>query len=100
MGQTSIVGRFTSTEDITKLFKEDNKMTVSQMMTIGCNGMNASQKDAEQSRRLHVVERLNKLGSILPTVTDKPKRNRILREMKSIKSDESLWLKECAWFLY
>ena len=75
-------------------------MTVNQMMTIGCKGMNASQKIAEKDRRLKVVERLNKLGAILPTVTDRPKRNRILREMKSIKSDESLWLKECAWFLY
>ena len=75
-------------------------MTVKQMMTIGCKGMDASQKDAEQSRRLHIVERLNKLGAILPTVTDKPKKNRILREMKSIKADESIWLKEVAWFLY
>lgn len=75
-------------------------MTVNQMMTIGCKGMNASQKNAEKDRRLKVVERLNKLCSILPTVTDKPKRNRILREMKSIKADESIWLKEVAWFLY
>lgn len=75
-------------------------MTVNQMMTIGCNGLSQKQIDAERDRRLKVVERLNKLGGILPTVTDKPKKNRILREMKSIKSDESLWLKECAWFLY
>lgn len=75
-------------------------MTVKQMMTIGCKGFTDSQREAEKQRRMKVVERLNKLGSILPTVTDKPKRNRILREMKSIKADESLWLKEVAWFLY
>lgn len=75
-------------------------MTVNQMMTIGCKGFSQSQIEAEQSRRMKVVERLNKLGSILPTVTDKTKKNRILREMKSIKADESLWLKEVAWFLY
>lgn len=75
-------------------------MTIKQMMAIGCNGFSKPQIEAEQSRRLKVVERLNKLGSILPTVTDKPKRNRILREMKSIKADESMWLKEVAWFLY
>jgi hypothetical protein len=75
-------------------------MTVKQMMTIGCKGLSQKQIDAEEDRRLKVVERLNKLGSILPTITDKPKRNRILREMKSIKSDESVWLKEVAWFLY
>lgn len=75
-------------------------MTVKQMMTIGCKGLSQKQIDAEEDRRLKVVERLNKLGGILPTVTDKPKRNRILREMKSIKSDESVWLKEVAWFLY
>ena len=75
-------------------------MTIKQMMTIGCKGFSKPQIEAEQSRRLKVVERLNKLGSILPTVTDKPKRNRILREMKSIKADESLWLREVAWFLY
>ena len=75
-------------------------MTVNQMMTIGCKGFSQNQIDAEKSRRMKVVERLNKLGSILPTVTDKPKKNRILREMKSIKADESMWLKEVAWFLY
>ena len=75
-------------------------MTVKQMMTIGCKGFSQKQINAEEDRRLKVVERLNKLGSILPTVTDKPKRNRILREIKSIKSDESVWLKEVAWFLY
>lgn len=75
-------------------------MTIKQIMTIGCEGFTKHQVDAEKQRRLKVVERLNKLGSILPTVTDKPKRNMILREMKSIKADESIWLKECAWFLY
>lgn len=75
-------------------------MTVNQMMTIGCKGLSAHQLDAERDRRMKVVERLNRLGAILPTVTDKPKKNRILREMKSIKADESIWLKECAWFLY
>lgn len=75
-------------------------MTVKQMMTIGCKGLSQAQIDAEQSRRLKVVERLNKLGALLPTVTDKPKRNRIVREMRSIKADESIWLKEVAWFLY
>lgn len=75
-------------------------MTIKQIMTIGFNGLSQKQIDAERDRRLKVAERLNKLGAILPTVTEKAKRNRILREMKSIKSDESLWLKECAWFLY
>ena len=75
-------------------------MTVKQMMTIGCKGLSQHQIDAEKQRRLKVVERLNKLGSILPTVTDKPKQNRIVREMKQIKSAESVWMKEVAWFLY
>lgn len=75
-------------------------MTIRQMMTIGCKGLSQKQIDAERDRRLKVAERLNKLGAILPTVTDKAKRNRILREMKSIKADESIWLKEVAWFLY
>lgn len=75
-------------------------MTVKQMMTIGCKGFSQDQMDEEMDRRLKVVERLNKLGSILPTITDKPKRNRIVREMKQIKSAESVWMKEVAWFLY
>lgn len=75
-------------------------MTVKQMMTIGCKGLSQHQIDVEKDRRLKVVERLNKLGTLLPTVTDRPKKNRILREMRSIKADESLWLKEVAWFLY
>lgn len=75
-------------------------MTVNQMMTIGCKGLSASQCETEKQRRLKVVERLNKLGSILPTVTDKPKKNRIVREMNSIKASESAWMKEVAWFLY
>ena len=75
-------------------------MTIKKMMTIGCDGLSQHQIDAEKQRRLKVVERLNKLGSILPTVTDKPKKNRIVREMKQIKSAESVWMKEVAWFLY
>lgn len=75
-------------------------MTIKQIMTIGCEGFTEHQIDAEKQRRLKVVERLNKLGSILPTVTDKPKKNRIVREMKQIKSAESVWMKEVAWFLY
>lgn len=75
-------------------------MTINQMMTIGCKGLSQHQIDVEKDRRLKVVERLNKLGAILPTVTDKPKKNRIVREMRQIKSDESSWMKEVAWFLY
>lgn len=75
-------------------------MTINQMMTIGCKGLSQHQIDIEKDRRLKVVERLNKLGAILPTVTDKPKKNRIVREMKQIKSAESVWMKEVAWFLY
>ena len=75
-------------------------MTVNQMMNIDCKGLTASQIDAEKDRRLKVVERLNKLGAILPTVTDKPKKNRIIREMNRIKASESGWMREVAWFLY
>ena len=75
-------------------------MSIKEVMKIGTNGLTAKQKDEEQARRLKVVERINHLGKLAILMDDQKKKNRINRELKRIKADESEWLKQVAWFLY
>ena len=72
-------------------------MSIKEVMQIGTSGMTASQKEAEQARRLKVVERINHISK---PVTDSKKQNRYKRELRKIKAYESEWLREAAWFLY
>ena len=55
---------------------------------------------AETSRRQAVVVRLNLLWSKRNKTEDRAKQKRIDREIARIRADESLWLKEAAYFLY
>ena len=55
---------------------------------------------AETSRRQSVVVRLNLLWSKRNKTDDKQKQKRIDREINRIRSDESHWLKEVAFFMY
>lgn len=55
---------------------------------------------AETTRRQTVVVRLNLLWSKRNNTDDKQKQKRIDREINRIRSDESYWLKDVAFFLY
>ena len=74
-------------------------MTIKQVMEIGTTGMTEKEKEAEQARRLSVAEKVTKLGEMLKEADEKQKR-KLVRSMKRIKSNESAWLREAAWFLY
>ena len=69
----------------------------------GFSGMTWAQmgvSPAETTRRQTVVVRLNLLWSKRNKTDDKQKQKRIDREINRIRSDESYWLKEVAFFMY
>jgi hypothetical protein len=83
------------------------KMTIKELMKIGTNGMTDEQKDEELARRLKVAERINKLAESVKQIEglpdDKALKNQkksYARKLKQIKADESVWLKQAAWFMY
>ena len=55
---------------------------------------------AETSRRMDVCVRINLLWDRLQGCEDQSKRKRIERELRTIKANESHWLKQAAFFLY
>lgn len=55
---------------------------------------------AETTRRQTVVIRLNLLWSKRNKTDDVQKKKRLDREINRIRSDESYWLKEVAFFMY
>ena len=55
---------------------------------------------AETERRQKVVVRMNLLWSKRNKTDDRQKQKRIDREINRIRSDESYWLKEVAFFMY
>lgn len=67
-------------------------MSINEIMKIGTDGMTEEQRQAEQERRLKVVERLNKIWS--------QRKAGYNRQIRKIKADESDWLKVVAWFMY
>lgn len=82
-------------------------MMIKELMKIGTNGMTEEQKDEELARRLKVVDRINKLAESVKQIEnlpdDKARKNQkksYARKLKRIKADESVWLKQAAWFMY
>lgn len=82
-------------------------MTIKELMKIGTSGMTEKQKDEELARRLKVAERINKLAESVKQIEglpdDKARKNQkksYARKLKQIKADESVWLKQAAWFMY
>ena len=90
-------------------------MTIKDIMKIGTKGMNAKQKQEEQERRIAVSERINLLQVRIITCEGEAKKlekgspaakklnakvRGYNRELQRIKGDESVWLKEAAFFLY
>lgn len=55
---------------------------------------------AETTRRQNVVVRLNLLWSKRNKTDDVQKQKRLDKEINRIRSDESYWLKEVAFFMY
>lgn len=69
----------------------------------GFGGMTWAQmgvSPAETTRRQTVVVRLNLLWSKRNKTDDRQKQKRLDREINRIRSDESYWLKEVAFFMY
>jgi hypothetical protein len=90
-------------------------MSINEIMKIGTKGMSKAQKAAEQERRVKVSERINLLGNRIyggkialkgcpKGSADYKKLNSSIRgwerEINRIKGEESLWLKDAAWFMY
>ena len=90
-------------------------MTIKGIMRIGCEGMNTAQRQEEQERRIKVGERINLLQARMDgckkAVKDCEKNSpaakmlngkirQYNKELNRIKSTESIWLKEAAWFMY
>ena len=90
-------------------------MTIKEMMKIGTSEMSAEQKEAEQARRLKVVERINRMAEVIERINVqleilpadykcckvwKNRKKSYARELKRIKANESEWLKQAAWFMY
>lgn len=90
-------------------------MTIKEVMKIGTDGMTEEERQEEKERRLKAVERLNKLNDKIERINVQLKvlpesygcckiwenrKNGYVREMRKIKANESVWLKEVAWFIY
>ena len=92
-------------------------MTVKEVMKIGCEGMSADQREAEQERRIKVCEKINLLGIKIDTcklalfvLKDEKgsqryrkavaKKRHFVKALEKIKAAESIWRREAAWFIY
>lgn len=90
-------------------------MTIKDIMKIGTKGMSAIEREQEQERRIKVSERINLLQvkivgceaeakkAAKGSSDEKRLKGKIRgynREISKIKGDESVWLREAAWFLY
>lgn len=90
-------------------------MTIKEIMKIGTSGMSTAQKMEEQERRIEVSQKINQLQVKVIECESEAKKvekgspaakmlnskiRKANKELKRIKSAESVWLREAAWFLY
>ena len=75
-------------------------MSINDVMKIGTKGMTQEQITAERERRIGVVEKINQIGDKIAKCEIEKKVKKYKREIDKIKADESVWMKEAAWFLY
>ena len=77
-------------------------MSIKEVMTYGCDGLNDVEREAEQARRISVVERINKIGKKIANCPEDEKahKRRLLKQLQTIKAEENVWLKKAAWFMY
>ena len=90
-------------------------MTIKEIMKIGTSGMNTAQRNEERERRIEVSVRINRLQEKVIACEAEARKvekgspaSRMLKskirtankELNRIKADESVWLREAAWFMY
>lgn len=75
-------------------------MSINEVMKIGTKDMTQEQITAERDRRIGVVEKINQIGDKIAKCEIEKKVKKYKREIDKIKADESMWMKEAAWFLY
>ena len=78
-------------------------MSIKEVMKLGTAGMNTAQRQEEKERRIKVAEQIAKLGgqlAISKAAKDEKRVKVLTRKLNRIKADESVWLKEAAWFMY
>lgn len=90
-------------------------MTIKEIMKIGTSGMNTAQRMEEQERRIEVSVRINRLQEKVVACEGEAKKvekgspaakilnskiRKAKKELNRIKADESVWLREAAWFMY
>ena len=90
-------------------------MTIKEIMKIGTSGMNTAQKMEEQERRIEISVRINRLQEKVVACESEARKvekgspaskmlnskiRKANKELNRIKADESVWLREAAWFMY
>jgi hypothetical protein len=90
-------------------------MTIKEIMKIGTSGMNTAQKMEEQERRIEISVRINRLQEKVVACESEARKvekgspaarmlngriRKAKKELNRIKADESVWLREAAWFMY
>lgn len=75
-------------------------MSINEVMKIGTQDMAQEQITAERDRRIGVVEKINQIGDKIAKCEIENKVKKYKREIDKIKADESVWMKEVAWFIY
>ena len=90
-------------------------MTIKEIMKIGTSGMNTAQKMEEQERRIEISVRINRLQEKVVSCESEARKvekgspaarmlngriRKAKKELNRIKADESVWLREAAWFMY
>ena len=90
-------------------------MTIKEIMKIGTSGMSTAQKMEEQERRIEISVRINRLHENVVACESEARKvekgspdarmlngriRKAKKELNRIKADESVWLREVAWFMY
>ena len=90
-------------------------MTIKEIMKIGTSCMSTAQKQEEQERRIEISVRINRLQEKVVACESEARKvekgspaarmlngriRKAKKELNRIKADESVWLREAAWFMY
>lgn len=75
-------------------------MSINEVMKIGTQDMTQEQITTERDRRIGIVEKINQIGDKIAKCEIEKKVKKYKREIEKIKADESVWMKEVAWFIY
>ena len=90
-------------------------MSINEIMKIGTDGMSTAQKQEERERRISISQRINLIQVRMLECEKEAKKcekgskaekmlrakvRKFERELRKIKADEGVWLREAAWFMY